>query len=605
MKKMSNYEIGLAIGRDAVGYAVIEKNGRLARFKGKSMWGISRTGMAEQIILCKSPSLDDSIETLRKLFSDRVAVLDPDFLFRVRSGAAAEDEFDGISSLMGTSFDKKTYLKSCPTIYHLRRQLLNSQKRADLRLVYLALHHILKHGGCPDDALTLYHKHKTDLRLLKCLYRKYAPMQYYRMFRANASELKNYVSYICRPSLCTRTELYRTIFIDLGKYMDEEDASFCFSELRKGIFLPRQTATPYWSADVEEAVNILKRQSVYYPFLSEYEEPITALIRKRRSEWTSAYMTASVSHAARIVKEIMKIRQMKPDMIFFTYDGEEGDTGVCRDTVPQMLESICGCTVDYLPFDDLMKVKIACSLYDSRGVNDCFYAQDAFLAAAVGGRLYPCDGSSGDLLAKSRNMDGGDPSVSCQDGTYCLDCYVRHAFGFCHFFESGIPAEIFAYDWRDGNWLETIKSESVWGEKQPFGSRILYDDREYGVSPSGELFSITQLILSQTSLGVLLKLKKDEKEIAVCEEDYRTLYDELSDKAVHFHPFCRIGSFRPVCRGDFLLLAPADRKKFLFNWIEEMRAGHFLGISVEEFDRDRLEILDRSVTGLFEKKRKF
>jgi len=534
------------------------------------------------------------------------AQISPDLLAMAPAGEGdAEDEFDGIPSLMGQSFDKKTYLKSCPTIYHLRRQLLNSQKMADLRLVYLALHHILKHGGCPDDALTLYHKHKTDLRLLKYLYRKYAPLQYYRMFRANASELKNYVSYICRPSLCTRTELYRTIFTDLEKYMDEEEVSLCFSELRKGTFLPRaQAAAPYRPADVEEAVNILKRQSVYYPFLSEYEEPVAALIRKRRSEWTSAYMTASASHAARIVKEIMKIRQMKPDMIFFTYDGEEGGTGVCRDTVPQMLESICGCTVDYLPFDMLMRLKRSCTLYDSRGVNDCFYAQDAFLAAAVGGRLCPCDGSSGDLSVKSRNMDGGDPSVSCQDGTYCLDCYVRHAFGFCHFFESGIPTEIFIYDLCGRNWTETIRSGSVWGEKQPFGSRILYDGREYGASPSGELFSVAQLILSQSSLGVLLKLKKDEKGTAVCEEDYRALYDELSDKAAHFHPFGRIGRFRSVCRDDFLLLAPADRKKFLFDWIEEMRAGHLLGISVEELDRDRLEILDRSVTGLFEKKRK-
>lgn len=201
-------------------------------------------------------------------------------------------------------------------------------------------------------------------------------------------------------------------------------------------------------------------------------------------------------------------------------------------------------------------------------------------------------------------MDGGDPSVSCQDGTYCLDCYVRHAFGFCHFFESGIPTEIFIYDLCGRNWTETIRSGSVWGEKQPFGSRILYDGREYGASPSGELFSVAQLILSQSSLGVLLKLKKDEKGTAVCEEDYRALYDELSDKAAHFHPFGRIGRFRSVCRDDFLLLAPADRKKFLFDWIEEMRAGHLLGISVEELDRDRLEILDRSVTGLFEKKRK-
>lgn len=82
------------------------------------------------------------------------------------------------------------------------------------------------------------------------------------------------------------------------------------------------------------------------------------------------------------------------------------------------------------------------------------------------------------------------------------------------------------------------------------------------------------------------------------------MYDELSDKAARFHSFGGIGRFRNACCEDFLLLAPADRRRFLFDWIEEMRAGHLFGISVEELDRDKIEILDRSVTGLFEKKRK-
>lgn len=314
-------------------------------------------------------------------------------------------------------------------------------------------------------------------------------------------------------------------------------------------------------------------------------------------------MTANASHAARIVKEIMKIRQMKPDTIFFTYDGEEGGTGVCRDTVPHMLESICGCTVDYLPFDALMKVKRACALYDSRDVNDYFYAQDAFLAAAIGAKLYPCGGSADEPAAGNQGIDGENPSAVCQSGAYRCTCYVRHAFGFCHFFESGLPERAFIYDLYDRNRTETI-SESAWEEKKPFGCRILYDGREYGVSPSGELFSTAQLILSQSVLGMLLKLKSDENIGTVREEEYRTVYDELSDKAARFHSFGGIGRFRNACCEDFLLLAPADRRRFLFDWIEEMRAGHLFGISVEELDRDKIEILDRSVTGLFEKKRK-
>lgn len=602
MKKTSNYGIGLAIGREAVGYAVVEKSGELARFKGKAMWGISWTGAAEQTILHKTPAFDDSIRDLQKLFSDQLSKLDPDFLFRVRSGEAAGTEFDGFQALMGQAFDKKTYLKSCPTIYHLRKQLLSCKKRVDLRLIYLALHHMLKHGGCPDDGLALYHKHKTDLTLLKCLYRKYAPMQYYRMFRAEAEGLKNYVNYIRRPPLCTKTELYRTIFVDLEKYMDNAAVSSCFSDLGKGTFLPRaQDAALYQPSDAEEAACILKRQSAYYSFLSEYEVPVSALLWKRRLVWEFACMKTNASHAARLVKEIIKIRQMKPDAIFLTYAGKNDATDVYKDILLRTLESVGGCTVDYLPTDILMDIKRTCALYDSRGVNDYFYAQDAFLAAVAGVKRCPCDLYAADAPSRRRDIGGENLSASCQENAYCCACYVRRAFGFCQFFESGFPAGCFAYDQRDPKRPETIKSESAWEEKRSSGCRIRYDGREYGVSPSGALFSVTQLILSQKSLSVLAKLKNGQ---AVCGEDYLTLYDELSDKAGRFHSFGRIESFQIVCREAFLSLALEDKMRFLFDWIEEMRVEHLLGKSVKELDRSGIEIIDRSVTGLFEKRRK-
>ena len=42
---------------------------------------------------------------------------------------------------------KKKYHKQFPTIYHLRKQLADSKERTDLRLIYLALAHMIKYRG--------------------------------------------------------------------------------------------------------------------------------------------------------------------------------------------------------------------------------------------------------------------------------------------------------------------------------------------------------------------------------------------------------------------------------------------------------------------------
>ena len=37
-----------------------------------------------------------------------------------------------------------SYLKEYKTIYHLRKELMDSNEKKDIRLVYLAIHHIIK-----------------------------------------------------------------------------------------------------------------------------------------------------------------------------------------------------------------------------------------------------------------------------------------------------------------------------------------------------------------------------------------------------------------------------------------------------------------------------
>jgi len=606
MQKTSNYVLGIAAGQAAVGYAVVDKAGKLMRFKGKNMWGISWMEAAERRFLSDASSLNDDIDDLRELFADRLSALDPDFLFRVRTGDGEKNEFDGISSLMGQAFDKKTYLKACPTVYHLRKKLSTCEKRMDLRLIYLALHHILKHGGYPEEGINIYAKHKADLTLLKRLYRKYVPMKYSVMFRADGAGLKNYTNYVCRPPCCTKGEIYRTISFEFKKYADDEEVSFCFSEMRKGSFLPRlNDICPYHPSEIQEAADLLKHQSVYDPFFSEYGGRIIDLIRKRRTEWLSSYMTAVASHAVRLVKEVIKIQGL-PDAVFFTYDGENEAAGLFGNLLVRKLKNVCGCTPDYLAAAVLTDIKKTCGLYDSRDINDYFYAQDAFLAASAGIGFCPCrfymeaENSEHCLSAEEiLSVTAGGEEKSLCNGL----CDIRRVFGFCSFYESGFPDEQVFKDGRD--FPKQMRAAAVCEKKPPlYNCRILYDGREYGVSSSGDLFSIGQLILSQGSLGVVAKLRNDKKVFSVSETEYFILYNELSDKAERMGFFDGKDGFRLVCREKFRMLAPEDRARYLFHLIEEIRANRVLEMSVETLDRNRIEIVDRSVTGLFEKKRK-
>ena len=45
------------------------------------------------------------------------------------------------------AYTDKEYHKQFPTIYHLRKWLMETDETPDIRLIYLALHHMMKHRG--------------------------------------------------------------------------------------------------------------------------------------------------------------------------------------------------------------------------------------------------------------------------------------------------------------------------------------------------------------------------------------------------------------------------------------------------------------------------
>lgn len=159
-----SYYLGLELKKDTVAWAVTDKNYNVIRKHGKSMWGVRQFTEAldaseRRTFRCSRRRLqrrNDRLNTLQELFADEVMKVDPGFFHRMKeSRYVAEDKRDlngeipalPYSLFADKNYTDKDYHKEFPTIYHLRKYLMETEETPDIRLIYLALHHLMKHRG--------------------------------------------------------------------------------------------------------------------------------------------------------------------------------------------------------------------------------------------------------------------------------------------------------------------------------------------------------------------------------------------------------------------------------------------------------------------------
>ena len=167
MKNRENikYYIGVDIGTNSVGWAVIDENGNLLK-KGKHhLWGSRLFDQAQTAQNRRNYRSSrrrynkrrQRIGLLRLIMSDMVLKVDPSFFIRLEKTtfldkedkkAILKDNYKMNYNLFcDEDYNDKDYFKVYPTIYHLRKKLCESDEKADPRLIYLALHHIVKYRG--------------------------------------------------------------------------------------------------------------------------------------------------------------------------------------------------------------------------------------------------------------------------------------------------------------------------------------------------------------------------------------------------------------------------------------------------------------------------
>lgn len=163
MKKNGNdvrtgdYYIGLDVGTNSVGWAVTDRQYNILKFKGNAMWGVRLFEEAKDASARRSSRTarrrlarrNQRLAALQLLFEEEIAKKDPAFFVRLQeSGLHCEDKSGSMYSLFADSdFTDREYHKKYPTAYHLRYELLKSEQPHDVRLVFLAIHHIMKKRG--------------------------------------------------------------------------------------------------------------------------------------------------------------------------------------------------------------------------------------------------------------------------------------------------------------------------------------------------------------------------------------------------------------------------------------------------------------------------
>lgn len=156
-----DYNIGLDMGTGSVGWAVTDSEGKLLHFKKQPTWGSRLFDSAETAASARIPRGQRRryvrrrwrLDLLQQLFQDEVSKADPEFFIRLRqSRLLKEDREEGHRDynhplFNDSDFTETDYYNRFPTIYHLRKWLMETDKKADIRLVYLAAHNIVKHRG--------------------------------------------------------------------------------------------------------------------------------------------------------------------------------------------------------------------------------------------------------------------------------------------------------------------------------------------------------------------------------------------------------------------------------------------------------------------------
>lgn len=166
LRNAKDYSIGLDVGTGSIGWAVTTHDGDLFTFNhrptlGSRLFESAKTAQETRKARSARRRLKRRrwrISLLQEQFAAAMESCDPNFFIRLnQSRLWQEDRIEqGKGYLFGSKpilcgnkafASEKEYYQQFPTIFHLRKFLVECREKVDLRLIYLALHNIVKYRG--------------------------------------------------------------------------------------------------------------------------------------------------------------------------------------------------------------------------------------------------------------------------------------------------------------------------------------------------------------------------------------------------------------------------------------------------------------------------
>ncbi len=157
-QKFGDYYLGFDIGTNSVGWAVTDLDYNVIRFNKKSMWGSRLFSEAENSSDRRTHRASRRrlkrrkfrIKLLQELFASEISKVDTSFFIRLKESMLHfEDRSvnNKYTLFMDEDFSDKDYFRNYPTIFHLRKAFVDGENIEDIRLLYLAIHNIIKKRG--------------------------------------------------------------------------------------------------------------------------------------------------------------------------------------------------------------------------------------------------------------------------------------------------------------------------------------------------------------------------------------------------------------------------------------------------------------------------
>ena len=404
------YSIGLDIGTNSVGWAIITDDYNVPSKKMKVLGDTDKHFIKKNLIgallfdegtTAKDRRLKrtarrryirrhNRLRYLQEIFVEEMSKVDESFFLRLEDSFLVPEEKRGSKyPIFPTLSEEKEYHKQFPTIYHLRKHLADSKEKADLRLIYLALAHMIKYRG------HFLYEESFDIKNndIQKIFNEFLSI-YDNTFEGNSLSGQNsQVEAIFTDKITKSAKRERIL-----KLFPEKESIGLFAEFLK-LILGNQ-------ADFKKHFNLEEKAPLHFS-KDTYDEDLENLLGQIGDDYTDLFLVAKKLYDAILLSGILTVTDSTTQAPLLSsmierYENHQKDLA----TLKQFIKNNLTEKYDEV-FSDQSKDGYA-GYVDGKTTQEAFYKYIKKLLSAFDGADYFLDKiEREDFLRKQRTFDNG------------------------------------------------------------------------------------------------------------------------------------------------------------------------------------------------------